>query len=549
MKLLINLLLLFTFFLLLSCSSDSLETSLKSISEKELELKVKTIGSDDFLGRAPATLGEVKTINYLKAQFEQMGLKPANGSSYFQEVHLARISTVLNSVKTSIQGNNQSFQLSVPKDFVIGTTQVTDNTSVSNSDLIFVGYGVVAPEYNWNDYEGVDVKGKTVVVLINDPGFLTDDISMFNGKEMTYYGRWTYKFEEAARQGAAGILIIHDNIAAGYGWSVVENTWTTKRFYLDSPDKNMGNCKFNGWLTNQTARKIFNLSNLDFEKLVASASTREFKSIPLPLKISVSFKSEIENVKSNNVIAYLPGKQKPDEYIIYTAHWDHFGVNNTLKGDTILNGALDNGVAVASILQAAKAFTQLQTAQNRSVVFMALTCEEFGLLGSEYYALNPIFPLNKTVAIINLEMPNIFGKTKDITVYGYKNSELDKYAEEVVKKYNRYISSDPFPQNGMYFRSDHFSFVRRGVPALYFTAGVDNFEKGKEWGMGNVKSWIAKNYHKPSDEYLPGVWKFDCLAEDVKIFFEVGYKLSMIKEFPNWFDESIYKAKRDEMMK
>ncbi|MCX6169464.1 MAG: M28 family metallopeptidase [Ignavibacteriales bacterium] len=538
--------------LLVSCSNGQkeIQTALDKINADGLKEKISILASDDFRGRAPATLGEERTINYLQEQFKKIGLRPGNGNSYLQEIPLVEITTNQNSVTAVVKDKKETINLSVSKDFVVGTTRFVDNTSLKNSEMIFAGYGIVAPEYNWNDYRGLDVKGKTVVVLVNDPGFATGDKNLFNGKAMTYYGRWTYKYEEAARQGAAGLIIIHETDAAGYPWGVVENSWTGTRFYLDSPDKNMSNCEFNGWVTTETAQKIFEMSGLDYNKEIVSASQRGFKPVVLSSKMSISFKSKFAYIKSNNVIGILPGKELADEYIIYTAHWDHFGVKpNPAQGDSILNGAVDNATGVAGILEIAEAFASLRQPQKRSIVFLSVTCEEAGLLGSDYYAKHPLVPLKKTAAEINLDALNVFGKTNDITLAGFKDSELDDYAEKVIKENERYVVPEPTPEKGMYFRSDHFSFAKVGVPVLYFGSGMDNIEHGKQWGLDQSAKWLRENYHKPSDEYKPDIWKFDGMLADLKIIFEVGYDLSMTNKFPNWLAGSPFKANRDAMMK
>ncbi len=545
------LVLLISLILFNSCSDKKeIQKAVDSIRAEDLKSNISVLASDEFKGRAPGTDGEAKTIKYLEEQFKKIGVLPGNGKSYLQEISIVKIGTDLQSVKAVVSDKGKNFPMTVPKDFVIGTTRFVENSSLNNSGLIFAGYGIVAPEYNWNDYAGLDVKGKTVVVLVNDPGFATGDKNLFNGKSMTYYGRWTYKFEEAAKQGAAGILIVHETEAAGYPWSVVENSWTGTRVYLDAPDKNFSNCVFNGWITTETAQKLFEMSGIDFNKTALSASQRGFKPVPLSSSISVSFKSRLAYAKSNNVIGVLPGSELKDQYIIYTAHWDHFGVKpNVTQGDSILNGALDNATGVAGVLQLAKAFASLPKTQKRSVVFLAVTGEEAGLLGSDFYAKHPIFPLNKTAAVINMDALNIFGRTKDITLVGYKDSGLDDYAEKIVKENGRYVAPESTPEKGTYFRSDHFSFAKAGVPVLYFAMGVDNAEHGKQWGLDQSAKWLKENYHKPSDEYNPAIWKFDGMVDDLKIIFETGYDLSNTDKFPNWFEGSKFKPARDAMMK
>jgi Zn-dependent M28 family amino/carboxypeptidase len=366
---------------------------------------------------------------------------------------------------------------------------------------------------------------------------------------MTYYGRWTYKYEEAARQGAAAVLIIHETGAAGYPWEVVRNSWSGPQFSLENNSLMTSPIQIKGWLTGEASKKVFSAAGLDLEKLSADAAKRGFKAVPLNLKLSADFRNSIGHVKSNNVAALLPGEKKPGEYIIYTAHWDHFGINNSFKEDSILNGAVDNATGVAALLEIAKAFKNLPAVQERSILFLSVTGEEQGLLGSEYYARNPLFPLNKTVAVINMDALNILGKTKDMTIVGYGNSELDSFAVDVLNKYGRYSRPDPTPEKGSYFRSDHFSFAKVGVPALYLGKGVDDIEHGKEWGLKQSEEWTMQNYHKPSDNYEPEKWNFEGMIDDIKVYFEVGYNLSMTNDFPNWKPGFPFKPLRDEMMK
>jgi len=530
------------------CDKQNFEHAVESIKVDEIKNKIEILSSDEFLGRAPASLGEERTIKYLEEQFRRIGLNPGNGNSYFQEVPLFEIASHSWS-KLNISNKKTSKSFGFIDDFVCGTSRFVENISIKNSELIFVGYGIVAPEYNWNDYKGIDVKGKTVVVAVNDPGFINGDSTFFNGKKMTYYGRWTYKFEEAARQGAKSVLIIHDDDAAGYPWGVVQNSWSGRRFYIETPDNNMSDCEMNGWISNSVANELFNMAGFDFGKELSSAAKTDFKAKNMKLSLSVSFKNKIEKKKSNNVIAALPGSEFKDEYLIYSAHWDHFGVNNTLVGDTILNGAIDNATGTAALLELAEAYKSLDRPQKRSIIFLAVTCEEFGLLGSEYYAKNPIYPLNKTIAAINMDGLNIFGKTKDITIIGYGMSEADQFAEEVTRKYGRYIIPESQPEKGTYFRSDHFNYAKVGLPVIYFGSGIDNIEHGKDWTIEQTNKWTRENYHKPSDEFKPNLWKFDGMIEDVKIFFETGYNLCNTKSFPNWKVGTPYKTIRDSMMK
>lgn len=537
-------------FAFVGCSTkmDEITDAKKYITIESLKSRIAVLASDEFEGRAPATAGEEKTITYLAEQFKQIGLEPANGDSYFQEVGLVKL-TAESPMTMEISGENQNLSLAFSEDYIGGTPQIEDFIEINKSEIIFVGYGINSPENNWNDYEGLDVKGKTVLMLVNDPGYHTLDKNLFNGKSMTIYGRWTYKYEEAARQGATAAIIIHEIGAAAYPWAVVQNSWSGSQLYLNGNELSKSDLKLQSWVTTASAHKLFTAAGLDYDKVCASAAKPGFTPIKMNLKASISFKNKVEYTKSNNVIAIWPGSTQADEYIIYTAHWDHFGVNPDFEGDNILNGALDNATGVSAIVNIAEAFTKLPHKQNRSIVFMAVTCEEFGLLGSKFYAENPIYPLNKTVGAINIDALNIDGKTKDMTIIGMGNSELDDFAVEILERDGRYVMPDPSPEQGSYFRSDHFNFAKVGVPSLYLARGVDNVEHGKEWGLAQSKKWLMENYHKPSDNYEPDVWKFDGMLEDVKVYFEVGYNLSMTNTFPEWTTGSPFKAARDQMMK
>ena len=535
---------------LISCNvqDTNLKNALNSITPEGMKSVISVLASDDFQGRAPSTTGEEKTIKYLAEQFKEAGLQPANNGSYFQEVSLVKL-TPGKLMKLNIKSGKQNYDLAFSTDFIGGTPQVKDSISLENSEMIFAGYGINSPEFSWNDFKDIDVKGKTIVILINDPGYATGDTTLFRGKEMTIYGRWTYKYEEAARQGAAGVMIIHETGAAAYPWGVVQNSWSGPRFYLKDDEVSKSNLQFQSWITNETARKLFTAAGLDFDKVTKSAAVRGFKPVDMKMKASVHFRNNIEYTKSNNVAALLPGKGKPDECIIYTGHWDHFGINNSFKGDSILNGAVDNATGAAALVEIAKAFKSLKNPQKRSVLFLSVTCEEQGLLGSKFYAENPLFPLNKTVAVINMDGLNILGKTRDMTIVGYGYSQLDKYVAVVLKKYGRYATPDPSPEKGGYFRSDHFSFAKVGVPSLDLAKGVDDVAHGKEWGKAESEKWIMENYHKPSDNYEPDKWNFEGMIEDIKVYFETGYNLSCTDEFPNWNNGVVFKEARDKMMK
>ncbi len=491
---------------------------------------------------------KIKQSRYLEEKFLKLGLKPADGNSFFQEVPLVKL-TADASMKMQLNGGKQKLDLAFSDDFIGGTPQLSELIKIDNSDIIFVGYGINSPEFGWNDYEGLDVKGKTVLMLINDPGYATSDSSLFNGRAMTIYGRWTYKFEEAARQGATAAIIIHETGAAAYPWEVVQNGWTGPNYSLAGNELSGSDLQFHGWVTSESGRNIFDAAGLDYDQMTNVAAKRGFKPFSMNLKASVSFKNKVEYTKSNNVAAIWPGSARHDEYIIYTAHWDHLGVNPGFSEDSILNGAVDNATGTAALLEIAGAFTSLPEKQDRSVLFLSVTCEEQGLLGSKFYAENPIYPLNKTAAVINMDAINIFGKTKDMTIVGLGNSALDDYAEAVLKKHGRYAIPDPTPEKGMYFRSDHFSFAQAGVPSLYLAKGIDDVEHGKEWGLAETEKWIMENYHKPSDSYNPDIWNFDGMIDDIRVFFEIGYNLSMSEEFSEWRPGSPFKPLRDKMMK
>jgi Zn-dependent M28 family amino/carboxypeptidase len=544
----------YTFILLtlvgvISCNvqNNRIKTSLASIRVEDMKDRISVLASDEFKGRAPSTVGEEKTITYLADQFKKIGLKPANNGSYFQEVSLMKISADT-SMKLEITGGKGKISLKFSDEFIGGTPQVNDLVQIKNSEIIFVGYGINSPENKWNDYEGLDVKGKTVLMLVNDPGYATLDTNLFNGKAMTIYGRWTYKFEEAARQGASAAIIIHETNAAAYPWAVVQNSWSGSQFYLLDNELSRSNLQLQSWVTTAGAQKIFESAGIDYNQTINAAAKRGFKPVIMHLKASVQIRNKVAYTKSNNVAAVWPGSAQSDEYIIYTAHWDHFGVNNAFKGDSILNGAVDNATGTAAIVEIAEAFTKLPVRQSRSVLFLAVTCEEQGLLGSKFYAEHPLFPLNKTAAVINIDAMNILGRTRDMTIIGFGNSRLDDYAVSVLKKYGRYANPDPTPEKGSYFRSDHFSFAKAGVPSLYLSKGIDDVVHGKEWALNESEKWVKENYHKPSDNYEPDKWNFDGMVDDVKVYFEVGYDLSNTKDFPEWKPGSPFKSLRDKMM-
>ncbi len=508
---------------------------------------IKILASDEFEGRAPGTAGGKKTTAFLKQKFEELGLKPGNGESYFQGVKMVGITASPNAVMT-IENSDGLTELKYGPEFMGSTQRVVDSVSVTESEMIFVGYGIVAPEYDWNDYEGLDVKGKTVVILVNDPGYATQNPKIFTGNAMTYYGRWTYKYEEAARQGATAAIIIHETAPASYPWGVVEGSWSGTQFGLESNDGNMSQLAVESWVPGSQMAKIFSAAGLDYDNLTKQAAIKGFKAVPLKAKMSVSLNNKIRRVVSNNVVAVLPGTEKPDEFIIHMAHWDHLGRDVSLAGDQIYNGAADNASGTAGLIELANAYLSGARKPMRSIMFMAVTAEEQGLLGSEYYGKHPLVPLNKTVAALNMDVLGYNGETHDVTIVGYGNSELDDYVDRAVQKQKRIANPDPEPEKGGFYRSDHFSLSKEGVPALYFEGGVNNIKHGRKWMMERLADYTANRYHKPADEYNDN-WDMSGAVKDLELMYKIGLKLSQEDSFPNWREGNEFKAKRDAMMK
>ncbi|MBI2073620.1 MAG: M28 family peptidase [Gemmatimonadetes bacterium] len=523
-----------------------IQRGLNAINVAGLAQKIQVLAADSMEGRAPSSAGEEKTVRYLVDQFRQLGLRSGSGEDYVQQVPLVSIAADRN-MTLAVQGRGKVTNLRYGDQFVGFTSRVVERAGLQNSELVFAGYGIVAPEYGWNDFAGTDVKGKTIVVLVNDPGFATGDTTLFKGHTMTYYGRWTYKYEEAARQGAAGVLVVHETEPAGYPWEVVTGSWSGARFALESADTDVSRAAVEGWMTADAARQIFRDAGLDYDSLKARASQRGFKAVPLGLRASLTVRNTLRRSSSRNVLAVLPGTTRADQYVIYMAHWDHLGRDTTLEGDQIYNGALDNASGVAGLLELAKAFAALDRNPARSVLFLAVTAEEQGLLGSQYYATHPVYPLNQTVAAINLDGLNSFGPMRDITVIGYGNSELDDYVVQAAKTQNRAVRPDPEPEKGFYFRSDHFSLAKVGVPALDPDAGTNSVQHGESWARQQRDEYTAQRYHKPADEYDPA-WDLSGAVDDLRLFFRVGYRLANEATFPNWRAGTEFKAARDAMM-
>ncbi len=507
----------------------------QSINETDLKAHVKEIAADKYMGRLPTGPGEKLLLDYLTNQFTAYGFKPGNGDSFLQSVDLTEITAEENQELT-IGGKKYQYR----KDMVMGTSRTSELEQIKNSELVFVGYGVVAPEYNWNDYAGVDMKGKTAVILVNDPGYESGDASKFQGTTMTYYGRWNYKFEEASRQGAAGAIIVHETAPASYPWTVVENSWTGPQYGLYQEDGNKGRVNVEGWIQSDVAKEIFAKAGLNFDELKKQAMTKPTNVKMGDLTASVTVKSAVKRSKSYNFIATMPGTKRPDEHIIYTAHWDHIGVDKTKKGDQIYNGAHDNATGIGGMLEIAQAFSMLDQKPERSITMLAVTAEEQGLLGSKYYAQNPIIPLTKTVANINMDSLNVLGKVKEVSVRGKGKSDMDNYLNVAAKKQNRELVQGENPSAGYYYRSDHFNFAKVGIPALY--AGGGNTAVDEETAVYRKKmSLIVRGcYHQPCDKYRDS-WDLSGAQQDVQLFFDVGYQIGNDKAWPNWSKTAEFK--------
>ncbi|OEK06422.1 M28 family metallopeptidase [Roseivirga misakiensis] len=527
-----------------SCqSSPDTPTVDVNIDTLTIARHMEILASDDFMGRKPFTEGEEKTIYYLESELRAMGLKPGNGDSYFQDVPLVEIKGKQSpNVVFDVNDSEDRFRFKTGSEAVIYTQQVEEMAQVFQSNVVFAGYGIVAPEYGWNDYEGMDVTGKTVIVLVNDPGFGSGDSTLFKGDEMTYYGRWTYKYEEAARQGAAAVLIVHETVPAGYPWLVVESSWTGAKLNLDDPNPPY-TCALQGWITRSSAVKLFQSAGI--KNYSEMARNKDFKPVDMNMKFSGGVVNEIKKDMSRNVVAMIEGSKRPDEYIIYSGHWDHLGVGAPVDGDSIYNGAHDNATGVTGILAIAEAFANLETKPERSVVFLFVTAEEQGLLGSAYYGQNPIFPPNQSVANINIDGLPAYGEMKDLTITGYGQSELDNYATAEAKKQGRYVIPDPDPGKGYFFRSDHFNFAKIGIPALYASGSYESMDKGVDFIEEKTQEYLSVRYHMPLDNYIPEEWDLKGIALDAQLLFNVGYKLANETYFPQWNEGSEFKAKRD----
>lgn len=514
-----------------------------TISVATLKTVTRTLSSDAFEGRAPTTPAEQKSVAYIIAQMKRAGLKPGNKGEWTQPVPLVEL-TQSNISPLTITGGKKPLNLAYKTDMVASSYRVQPHTAVASSQMVFVGFGINAPEKRWNDYAGVDVRGKTVVILVNDPDYEMQGLDgPFDGRAMTYYGRWTYKFEEAARQGAAAALIIHDTFPAAYPWDVVVSSWTGPQLELDDPNGHNDQTQVNGWVTNTAARALFDGAGKSMDKLIAAAKQPGFKPVLLDLKANISFDTTIRRQASQNVIGILPGKVVPDEHILYTAHWDHLGRCEPINGDDICNGAVDNASGVAGLIALARANVRAGAAR-RSLVFLAVTAEESGLLGSRYYAENPVFPLATTVGGVNMDALNVHGRTRDVTLIGGGKSELETWVSRAAGAQGRTVKPESTPEKGSFYRSDHFSFARLGVPMAYAESGDDLIKGGVTSGRAAADDYTANRYHKPADEYDPA-WDWSGAVEDLQLYYRVGRELANSTLWPNWYPTAEFRAVRD----
>lgn len=520
------------------------EITVPALSEATMKAVTKELSLDSYEGRAPGSAGEVKTVAYLIEKFKAAGLEPGNKGGWTQDVPLVEITAKNVSALSIADKAGKAISFAYGSEYVIGSYREAPQTKVDMSEMVFVGHGIVAPEKGWDDYAGVDVKGKTVVVMVNDPDFDAKDLTgEFGGKAMTYYGRWTYKYEEAAKQGAAAVLIIHDDAPAAYGWNVVNSSWTGTQFLAQSKDAGASQTAANGWIQKGVAKEIFAAAGQDLDKQMAAAKVKGFKAVPLNLTASLSFDNDITRKMSKNVAGILKGAKRPDEYVLYTAHWDHLGRCTPVAGDDICNGAIDNATGSAALVALAEGH-KMAGPPDRSIMFLAVTAEESGLLGSKYYAENPIVPLSQTVGGVNMDAFSLAGPAKNLTVIGMGKSELDGYLGAAAKAEGRTPEMEPTPEKGFYYRSDHFSFAKLGVPMVYFEGGDDLITGGKAAAKAAADDYEKNRYHAPADEY-DEKWNWSGVMADLKLYYRVGRMLAMTDAWPNWNKGDEFRAIRD----
>ena len=530
-------------------SNDALNAQ-KSITAERLRQHISTLASDKFEGRFPGTIGEELTVEYLSETYEKLGLKPGNPDGTW--IQKATMTGVISEYKAQFLTDDERWVMKVGIDIVGNSYQTKEFVNIKKTELVYCGYGVNAPEYGWNDFEGIDVKGKVIVVLVSDPPIMKNgemDDSMFGGKAMTYYGRWSYKFEEGLRQGAAGVLVVHETQPAGYPFAVLQGGYDGEQLMIENP--NVTPLAFQGWIPLSSVEKLFQMSGMNYQELKAAAVRPDFKAVALKATFTSKMTNSVRRFDSNNIVAKYEGTdpELKDEYIIYTSHWDHLGKNTKLEGDQIYNGANDNASGTGTIMAVAEAFSNLSEGSKRSILFLAVTAEEQGLLGATYYSINPLIPLEKTVAVMNIDaMGNNYGKTKDLIVVGKGNSELDLVLEYAAAQDGKYLIPDAEPEKGFYYRSDHFAFAKQGVPALYVDGGLDVVGKGKDYGHKKKDEYTNIDYHAVSDE-IKEDWDFSGMVEDARILFRVGYAIGQHSEWPQWSEGTEFKAKREAMLK
>jgi Zn-dependent M28 family amino/carboxypeptidase len=511
--------------------------------------EIAELSSDAYGGRSPMTEGERLTLEFIESRFRDLGLQPLFGDSYLQPVDLVSIEADPATVQMTFHLDGKDRLVRYQEEMVAGTMRAVPESRVESSEVVFVGYGIVAPEYGWNDYADVDVRGKTVLILINDPGFATQDPALFKGNAMTYYGRWSYKYEEAARQGAAAAVIIHDTAPAAYGWEVVRNSWTGPQFHLHRDNDNMHRVPIESWVQRSVAEEVVAAAGLDLAALEQQALSPEFRAVALGSTLDASVQNRVVRSQSYNVGAVLPGSARPDELFIYTAHWDHLGSDPEAAAgeDGIFNGAVDNASGISGLLELARSFTALPRAPERSVAFLAVTAEESGLLGSAQYANDPPVPMSRTVAGINIDAMHVYGPTNDVVVVGYGSSELEDILREKAAAQNRVVEPEEHPERGSYYRSDHFNFARKGVPMLYAESGSDHRELGPDYIEAKGKEYIEKRYHTALDE-ITADWDLRGAVQDIELYFAIGLEVADSRAWPQWYDGNEFRAVREQSL-
>ncbi len=517
------------------------------VDAQRLSEHVRILSSDEFEGRGPATPGEAKAIAYISEQYAKAGLQPGGpDGSWYQKVALNRFETVgTPTISLRAADGSWSRPAVYGDEVVVGTQRMVDRITLENAPLVFVGYGINAPERGWNDYAGVDMKGKVAVVLVNDADFEEPSLNTFGGKAMTYYGRWTYKFEEAARQGAAGILVVHETAPASYGWATVKGSWSAPQFDIVRADPNADRAPVQGWIQRDVTVDLFRRAGLDFDALKAKARVKGFKAVPIAATFSTDFAVKSEQIVTHNVVGILKGKTRPDETVLYTAHYDHLGIGVAdAEGDTIYNGAVDNATGTAALIELARVFAA-GPQPDRSIVFLAVGAEEKGLLGSEFYASNPVYPLEKTVGGINMDGLNVLGATRDIEVVGFGQSNLEDDLGRIAALQGREVVAESSPEAGSFYRSDHFPLAKRGVPMLYAGSGETLVNGGAEAGRAGAQDYNRNRYHQPGDEWSAD-WDWGGALQDLQVYYEIGRGLAFSDRWPEWRDGSEFKPVREQ---